>query len=231
MNSEIIDVLLVDDHPIVREGIRSLLADRAQIRVVGEAADGTQAIEQVRRLRPQVVVMDIGLPEINGLEVTRRLSEETPDTRVVILTVYDNREYIVQALRCGALGYIVKNSPSDDLVRAIETVHRGELCYPGRIAADVLRQLATQGPTDDHPEISPRERQVLALVAEGFSNREIASRLELGIRTVETHREHISQKLELHSVAELTKYAIAHGLAQIDQPAGGLPFTNPPPIR
>lgn len=216
MTDEIIDVLLVDDHPVVREGLRALLAHRPNIRVVGEATDGAEAVQQVRQLQPHVVVMDIGLPTMNGLEATQLLREEAPNTHILILTVYDNKEYIAQALRSGALGYIVKNSPADELVRAIETVHCGELCYPGRLAAEAMRELAGQGPDEDRPELSPRERQVLALLAEGYGNREVADHLGLGIRTVETHREHISKKLEMHSVAELTKYAIAHGLAHID---------------
>ena len=216
MSDAVIDVLLVDDHPIVRDGIRALLDPRPHIRVVGEARDGAEALEQVRQLQPSVVIMDVGLPTMNGLEATRALRDECPETRVVVLTVHDNKEYIIQALRCGALGYLVKNSPSDDLVRAIETVHGGELYYPGRLAAQAMRELAERGADAGPAELSPRERQVVALLAEGHSNREIADRLNLGVRTVETHRERLSLKLEIHSVAELTKYAIAHGLARID---------------
>jgi two-component system nitrate/nitrite response regulator NarL len=214
-----IDVLLVDDHPVVRDGIRAMLSAVPHISVCGSATSGLEAATMVQELQPDVVVMDIGLPDINGLEVTRQLSASHPDIRVVILTVYDNREYVLRAARVGAFGYVVKNSPSADLLRAIEAVHAGRLCFPPELSELAMQEVAQRGSElagDPHGvELSTRERQVLALIASGLSNREIADKLILSIRTIETHRQHLMDKLDIHSVAGLTKYSIAEGLTPL----------------
>ena len=211
-----IRVLLVDDHPIVRDGIRALLAECQHILVSGEAVDGEDSLRQVESMSPDIVVMDIGLPKMNGLEATRMITEKYPATRVVVLTIYDNKEYAFQALRSGARGYIIKNAPSEDLIAAIETVHGGGLYFPEEVSQMVVQQIADQSDAEERPELTRRECQVLALIAEGLSNRDIAVRLSVSVRTVETHREHIIRKLDIHSVAGLTKYAINQGLTAID---------------
>ena len=198
-----IEVLLVDDHPIVRDGIKSLLAEVPHVSVTGEATDGHEAVERAGALNPDVVIMDIGLPTLNGLEATKLLLEEAPHARVIVLTVYDNKEYVLQALQVGARGYIIKNTPSDELVRAIETVHRGALYFPENVSSMIVEQFV-ENEAEDRAELTRRERQVLGLIAEGHSNRDLADRLKLSVRTIETHREHIMRKLDIHSVAGLT---------------------------
>ncbi|MDA0336629.1 MAG: response regulator transcription factor [bacterium] len=220
MSRPIIDVLLVDDHPVVRDGISAMLSSVPHINVCGGATGGLEGVLLAQQLRPDVVVMDIGLPDINGLEATRQLSANQPEIRVVILTVYDNREYVLRAARVGARGYVVKNSPAADLLHAIESVYEGHFCFPPAHAALVLTELAELDAdlTEDRSsgELSTRERQVLALIAGGLSNRDIADRLALSVRTVETHRQHVMNKLDIHSVAGLTKYSIAEGLTHLD---------------
>lgn len=202
----------------MRDGISAMLSTVAHINVCGSAKEGLEAVELAQRLRPDVVIMDIGLPDINGLEATRQLAATQPEARVV-LTVYDNREYVLRAARVGARGYLVKNSPAALLLEAIETVHEGRLCYPAELMEPVLKEVARRGAELDggngSAELSTRERQVLALIAGGLSNREIADRLRLSVRTIETHRQHVMDKLDIHSVAGLTKYAIAEGLTHL----------------
>jgi len=219
VSQRLIDVLLVDDHPVVRDGISAMLSTVAHINVCGSAKEGLEAVELAQRLRPDVVIMDIGLPDINGLEATRQLAATQPEARVIVLTVYDNREYVLRAARVGARGYLVKNSPAALLLEAIETVHAGRLCYPAELMEPVLKEVARRSAELDggngSAELSTRERQVLALIAGGLSNREIADRLRLSVRTIETHRQHVMDKLDIHSVAGLTKYAIAEGLTHL----------------
>jgi two-component system, NarL family, nitrate/nitrite response regulator NarL len=219
MNGAKIDVLLVDDHPVVRDGINAMLSAVPHINVCGSATGGLEAVTMAEQLHPDVVIMDIGLPDVNGLEATRQLSVSQPDVRVVILMVYDNREYVLRAARVGARGYLVKNSPSADLLRAIETVYEGRLCFPQELAELVLQEVSQRsaeiGQDRSTVELSTRERQVLALIAGGLSNREIADRLALSVRTIETHRQHVMDKLDIHSVAGLTKYAISEGLTHL----------------
>lgn len=213
-----IRILLVDDHPVVRDGIRAALAQAPHMSVCGDATGGIEAVALGQQLDPDVVIMDIGLPDINGLEATRLLVETRPQTRVVILTVYDNRESALKAARLGARGYLVKSSPAAVLLEAIETVHADRLFFPPELAEPVARELARRAPESEAaepPELSGRERQVLTLVADGLSNREVAERLTLSVRTVEAHRERIMDKLEIRNVAGLTKYAIAEGFARI----------------
>ena len=211
-----IEVLLVDDHPIVMEGIKAMLAECDHIRVSGEASDGEAALRRTQELNPDVVIMDIGLPGMNGLEATRLLLEAVPGTRVIILTIYDNKEYVLQAVNVGARGYIVKNAPLGELVGAIEAVHSGKSCFPEHLSGDVAETLAQRSDPTYSEQLTRRERQVLTLIAGGCSNRDAAARLGLSVRTVETHRKHVMIKLGIRSVAGLTKYAINRGLTGID---------------
>ncbi len=220
MSRPTIDVLLVDDHPVIRDGITAMLSSVPHINVCGSATGGLEGVLMAQQLQPDVVIMDIGLPDINGLEATWQLSANQPGIRVVILTVYDNREYVLRAARVGARGYVMKNSPAADLLHAIESVYEGHLCFPPAHAALVLGELA-QLDTDlteerSSSELSMRERQVLALISGGLSNRDIADRLALSVRTIETHRQHVMNKLDIHSVAGLTKYSITEGLTHLD---------------
>lgn len=211
-----IKLLLVDDHPVVREGLRSCFARLPKLAVVGEAASGEEALRLVKRLKPDVVLMDINMPGINGLVTAARMQKIAPAAKVLILSVHENREYVAEVARCGARGYILKDAPPDELVRAIESVHSGEGFFSPSIARAMLKSL---GGTDVNPAppkltwLSARERDVLALIATGATNKNISERLGVAMSTVKTLRERLMRKLDLHGVAALTQFAVAHGLA------------------
>ena len=211
-----IRVLLADDHTIVREGLRRILQDEANIEVVGEAADGHQAVEKALKLVPDVVVMDISMSRLNGLEATRRIKKAVPQVRVLILSVHKSDEYIFPTLNAGASGYVVKDAASAELISAIHTAHRGEIFLSPIISKRVVEEFVRRGEEtreeDDYERLTAREREVLQLIAEGHNNREIAEQLRISVRTVETHRVHIREKLGISTTAELTQYAIRKGL-------------------
>jgi two-component system response regulator NreC len=215
-----ITVLLAEDHTIVRKGLRSLLESRADIKVVGEAENGREAIDRVEELRPDVVVMDIGMPGLNGLEATRRIKKRFGDIQVLVLTVHTGEEYILQILRAGASGYLVKQAAPAELISAIQAVHRGEAFLSPSISKKVLEDYVQRtGATaqrDGFERLTDREREVLQLIAEAYSTREIAEQLHISIKTAETHRAHLMEKLSLHSTAELTRYAIRKGVVTLD---------------
>jgi len=216
-----INVLLVDDHPIVRKGLMLCLNNQPNLKVVGEAANGTEALVKVKELGPDVVLMDIYMPGMDGLAVTEALRKESPQTKVLILSVDSQRDHVMRILKAGARGYVLKDTPPEVLVRAIETVHAGEAFFSPAVARIALNQYVRESdPGDPMSRISGREREVLTLIAEGFSNKEIASQLNIGVRTVETHRERIMDKLDIHSVAGLTKFAIAHDMTSVDGKRG-----------
>ena len=210
-------ILLADDHKMMRDGLRALL-EKEGWQVVGEAADGHEAVALARRLRPDVVVMDISMPKLNGIDATRRMVAESRGLKVVALSMNADRRYVVAMFEAGAVGYLLKNSASDELIQAVRAV-AGDLTYvsPSIAAMVVGNVVGAAGPVakPEHP-LSPRERQVLQLLAEGHSSKEIASRLDLAVPTVETHRRQIMDKLNLRTIAELTKYAIREGLTSID---------------
>jgi DNA-binding NarL/FixJ family response regulator len=211
-----IRVLLAEDHTIVRKGLRSLLDGEAGIEVIGEAKDGREAVEKVGQLLPDVVLMDIAMPGLNGLEATRRIKKRFPEVQVVILTVHANEEYIFQILRAGASGYVVKQAAPTELLSAIQAACRGESFLSPSVSRKVIeeyiRQAEATAEENSYDQLTDREREVLQLIAEGHSNREIAELLHISIKTVETHRAHLMDKLDLHSTAELTQYAIHKGV-------------------
>jgi DNA-binding NarL/FixJ family response regulator len=211
-----IRVLLADDHAILREGLRSLLSLQDDIEVIGEAGDGQAALELAHQLQPDVVVMDIAMPVMDGLEATRRLKHVQPETRVLILSQHDNREYAFSVLQAGAAGYVLKKSGGAEVAAAIRSVCREGAFLPPAIAREVMERYIKQ-PQDEagQPRLTEREKQVLRLIAEGKSNKEIAELLCLSAKTVAAHRANIMGKLEIHSRAELVKYAIRHGLTSV----------------
>jgi two-component system nitrate/nitrite response regulator NarL len=213
-----IRLLLVDDHPVVRRGMRSCLEDIKHVEVVDEAVDGKEAMEKVRALSPDIVLMDIDMPVMNGLEATKLLREEFPDTRVLILSIHTNKEYVLQIIRSGAQGYVLKDASPADLVRAIESVDSGEPFFSPDISQIVLNQYLEEAGADASGDVklTTRERQVLAMIAGGQSNKEMANQLNVGVRTIETHRERVMNKLDIHSVAGLTKYAITNGIVKLE---------------
>ncbi len=206
-----IRVLLADDHTILRDGIRALLEDQADIEVIGEAEDGLATVRMVAQLKPDVVVMDIAMPLLNGLEATRQIQRDFPLVRVLILTMHENEEYIRQVLAAGALGYVLKDAAARDLLDAIRSVNRGEAVLSPAITRLVIEDYLRWGdipPEDTSNRLTPREREVLQLIAEGYTNKQIAEILSLSIKTVQSHRTNMMSKLDLHDRGELIKYAI-----------------------
>jgi two-component system nitrate/nitrite response regulator NarL len=217
---QLIKVLLVDDHPFVLEGIRSCLQARGQFEIVGEASNGKEAIDKTRDLGPDVVVMDISMPVMNGLEATRHLRKAVPGAKVLILTMHEKREFTSEIIESGARGYVPKNTSPNELVRAIEMVHQGETFFSPTITEAFLKEYVESAGKPrpvKGPELSLREREVLTLIAEGFSNKEAGGLLGVSVRTVEKHRERIMNKLGLHSVVELTKYAIGNQMVRVSE--------------
>ncbi len=212
-----IRVLLVDDHTMFREGIRSLLQSYEDVEIVGEATDGREAIEKVHQLAPEVVLMDIAMPGMGGLEATRRIRREYSDVRVLVLTQHEDSEYILSMIRAGAKGYIAKTATASELVSAIRTVHKGEsFLYPSAAKALVEEYLTRAGGEEtEYERLTDREREVLQLVAEGHTNREIADRLFISVKTVLRHRTNMMEKLDFHNRTELIKYAMSKGLIEM----------------
>ncbi len=214
-----IRLLLVDDHPIVLDGLKSHLSAHADLAVAGEATDGEQALRKARQLSPDIILLDISMPRLNGLEFMETLRRESPAARVIVLTMHDSPEYITQTIRLGARGYLLKDTSPAELIRAIKAVHAGEVYFSAVVSQMVVETAVKGGFQSEGRRLDPlteREHEVLALIAEGLSNKEIAGRLQLGVRTIETHRERIMRKLNVHSVAGLTRFAIARGLVKLD---------------
>jgi len=204
-------ILFVDDHPLVCEGVRSCLAQVPHLKFVGEATDGEEALRLVGTLQPDVVLMDVNMPKMNGIQTTARLRDHHPTCRVLGFSVHHQREYVLQLIHAGACGYVTKDAPPAELIRAIEVVGAGGSYFTDQ-AAGALR---SNSPSAKKSVLSAREREVVALVAEGLSNKLIADRLGVSVRTVESHRHRVMGKLDIYSVAKLTSYAIAQGLVRV----------------
>jgi two-component system, NarL family, nitrate/nitrite response regulator NarL len=212
-----IKVLIVDDHPVVRKGLQSCLAAKENLKIVGECADGADAIKQAREQQPDIVLVDMQMPGMDGLALTEALKKDAPACKVLILSMQGQRDAVLRIIRAGARGYVLKDAPTEELVRAIETVQAGEAYFSGPVAKIALNQYVNEADeTKPVAKLSEREREVLALIAEGKSNKEIAMNLGIGVRTTETHRERIMRKLDIHSVAGLTKFAIANGISSLE---------------
>jgi DNA-binding NarL/FixJ family response regulator len=210
-----IRILLVDDHLIVREGIRACISDRSNILVVGEAADGIEAIQKACALKPDVVLMDINMPRMGGLEAAKRLKSECPATKVLILTVHNSKEYLTGMMQSGAQGYDIKDTSPPDLIRAIEAVHKGGAYFAPEIASLLLESPGSAQAKSARPgldRLGPRERECLIYISQGLSSKEIAQKMGVSLRTCETHRQRMMEKLGIHSVAGLTRLAIEENL-------------------
>lgn len=214
-----IRVVLADDHRMMREGIRALLERQKDIEIVGEAADGREAVRLATQLSPDLVVMDVSMPLLNGIEATRQIRRDCPDVSVLILTVHESEEYVAQLLAAGADGYIIKRAAGDELVSAIRAVNQGEaFLYPSVarvVIEDYVRRLKQGEGLGVQDVLTDREREVLQLIAEGYTNREIADLLHVSIKTVQSHRSKIMNKLDLHDRGELIKYAIQQGIIHL----------------
>jgi DNA-binding NarL/FixJ family response regulator len=206
-----VKILLADDHKIIRSGLRELIEKEDRFKVVAEAGTGRSAVEKCLELVPDVVLMDISMPDLNGIDATRRLIGDMPETKIIILSVHSGRRIVAETFKAGASGYLLKNCSSDEMLAAINAVLAGETYLSPKIASivreDYLRFLKRDEPSKSS-NLSPREREVLQLLAEGLNTKEIAFSLDLSVKTVEVHRLNIMNKLNLHSIAELTKYAI-----------------------
>ena len=208
---------MVEDHNLVRAGIRSLLDSFQDIDVVGEAANGRDALRMTRQLGPEVVLMDISMPELNGMEATGRLEKCCPDSKVLMLSMHNDEEYVAQSLRAGARGYLVKDAATKELELAIHTLARGEIYISSSVSMSVVDKLmADDSDGSALNQLTSRQREILQLVAEGCSTREIAERLSLSIKTVETHRTHLMERLEIRDVPGLVRFALKAGLIQSD---------------
>jgi DNA-binding NarL/FixJ family response regulator len=215
-----ITVLLADDHRMVREGFRLLLETQSDIRVTGEAGTGRDAIQQVKKLKPDVVLMDIAMPEINGIDATREICQALPSTKVIVLSMHSTSQHIFRAIKAGARGYILKESAGEDVINAIRTVHRGQLFLCREISESVVRDYISNRhiteAQDPLAKLTDRERQILQLLVEGTPNAKIADLLFLSPKTVETYRSHLMHKLGISDLPHLVKFAIQHGLTTLE---------------
>ncbi|HKW29739.1 MAG TPA: response regulator transcription factor [Verrucomicrobiae bacterium] len=205
-------VLLADDHKMVREGLRLLIDNQPDMHVAGEAANGREVLQLVRELKPDIVVMDLSMPELNGLQATERLKAEAPQIKVVAITANEDESYLRQLCKAGAVGYVLKRSAGDELVKAIGAVARGEVYYEATLAGKALAKQMTGGKSEiGLTELSDREKEVLILLAWGYSNKEIAGKLNLSVKTVETYKVRIGEKLGLRSRTAMVQYALRQG--------------------
>lgn len=211
MNSRKTRILLVDDHSVVRQGFRMILSAQPDLEVIGEAGDGLQAVERVGELQPDVVVMDVSMPGLNGIEATRRIMEIAPRCRVLALSMHRDAVYVREILRAGARGYLLKDAFDQDLVNAVRSIAQGQ-AYLSPAISDAVLSDYRKHVTDPIDLLTSREREVLQLIAEGQTNKEIATRLNLSVYTVEAHRGRIMEKLNLHSTGELVRFALRKGL-------------------
>lgn len=214
-----IQILLADDHAIVRQGLRVLLESEEKFKVIGEAGDGLETMEMVKKLKPDVVVLDVMMPNLNGLEAARQLSKQFPRTKIIILSMYDDESFVLEALGNGASGYVLKDSTSKDLVSAINEVVAGRRYLSPPLsdrAIAAYQQFAQSGTFDKYDTLTTREREVLQLTVEGRTNGEIANTLKISVRTAETHRANLMKKLNIHAQADLIRYAIKRGIIPMD---------------
>jgi two-component system, NarL family, response regulator NreC len=209
-------ILLADDHTMVRQGLRKVLEERPEWDVVAEASDGREAVRLAEQHRPDVAIVDVAMPLLNGIETTRQIAKRVPATRVLVLSMHSDEAYVTQILQAGATGYLLKDSADVDLMQAVSAVSVGKSFFSPAIARvmldDYVRQLADKGITDRYDSLSHREREIFQLIAEGKTNKEIAALLSVSPSTVDTHRGHIMEKLDLHSAAEIVLYAVRRGV-------------------
>jgi DNA-binding NarL/FixJ family response regulator len=216
-----IGIFLVDDHQLVRDGIKALLMSAEDLTILGEASSGKECFEKIALEPPDILILDISLPDTTGIEITKRVSVEYPQTRVLILSMYTNEDFIFNAVKAGARGYLPKNTSREELLAAIQAIYQGEEFFADSISRIMLKSYVRKAKEDDNMPLrgpvplTTREIEILKLFAEGFINKEISDKLDISIRTVETHKNHIMKKLELKSTVELIKYAIRNKIVEI----------------
>ena len=209
-------IVLGDDHTLMRQGVRKILEDQPEWQVIAEASDGREAVKQTLALKPDVAIVDIGMPLLNGIEATRQIVRRLPNAHVLILSMHSDEAYITRALQAGAQGYLLKDCADTELIRAVTSVSTGKSFFSPAVARvmldDYVRHLASKGIADRYDALSEREREIFQLVAEGYSNKEVAELLHVSPATVETHRAHILEKLDVHNTAELVLFAVRRGV-------------------
>lgn len=216
MTEKTIKIVIVDDHQVVIDGFMARLQLEPDITVVGTASNGLEALEVIQHTEPDVILMDISMPIMNGIDATERINTDNPDAKVLMLTMHDNREYIMKVMQVGAMGYMLKDTSAEKMVQAIKTVSQGATYFCGKASQTIFAQTVVPAP-ENTPAINPlsrREEGILQAVAQGLSSKQIAKTLNISYRTVETHRQNIKHKLDLHSTAELAKYAVEKGLVK-----------------
>jgi DNA-binding NarL/FixJ family response regulator len=214
-----IQILLADDHEVVRKGLRALLESQPGWKVVAEATDGREAVEKARDMHPDVAIVDIGMPSLNGLEATRQIVKKAPRTRVLVLTMHDTNPLIQQVVKAGARGYVLKSDVASDLVSAVEALCRDQTFFTSKVSQIILDRYVgkaegAEGSPDPDSPLTPREREVVQLLAEGKSSKEVAAVLGISVKTAETHRINLMRKLDCHSVAEVVRYAVRNLIAE-----------------
>ncbi|UCB52045.1 MAG: response regulator transcription factor [Candidatus Zixiibacteriota bacterium] len=215
-----IKLLVADDHKIFRQGIKKLLEEESDLQVVGEASDGRDAVKKATELKPDVILMDIAMANLNGLEATRHIKKQLPSAKVIMVTMHKNEEYVLQSFQAGASGFILKEGAVEELVSAIRSIHSDKSFLSPSISKTLIdaymRKMETGKTETPFDLLTDREREVLQLIAEGYTNREVAKSLFISVKTVEAHRAHIMQKLNIHDIAKLVKYAIQKGLVDLN---------------
>ncbi len=213
-------LLIADDHKIFRQGIKKLLEEEPDLQVVGEAADGREVVKKATELKPDVILMDIAMANLNGLEATKQIKKVLPESKIIMLTMHKNEEYVLQSFQAGASGYILKEGAVEELVSAIRSINQDKSFLSPTVSKTLvdayLRKMETGKTETPFDLLTDREREVLQLIAEGFTNREVAKQLFISVKTVEAHRAHIMQKLNIHDIAKLVKYAIQKGLVDLN---------------
>ncbi|HWD90872.1 MAG TPA: response regulator transcription factor [Verrucomicrobiae bacterium] len=209
-------ILLVDDHPVLRKGLISCLSDRAGFAVVGEASDGLEAIRKVGELQPDIVLMDVEMPHLDGLAATESICKKYPGTKVLVLSMHNNPDYVVRAIQKGARGFALKSLPSEELIKAIEIVQRGEPFFSAQSVSNARNQASKAEGAPHSTDLFEREKEVLVHLAAGFGNKEIGEILSISVRTVESHRARLMRKLNIHTIAGLTRYALSHGYISLN---------------
>ena len=221
-----IKVLLVDDHTVVREGLRFLLETEGDIKVIAEAKHGREAVQMTEKLRPDLVLMDIAMPFLNGVEAARQIMKTCPETKILVLSSYEEDEYIRKLIQAGVGGYLLKHTVADDLVRAVREVHKGNAYFSPSISKRLSNSwqlfAENRAPNKMNEHLTTREAEILQLIAEGFANKQIADIIGISIKTVEKHRQAVMDKLGLHEVASLTRYAIQKGIVELKRPPQGM---------
>jgi DNA-binding NarL/FixJ family response regulator len=216
-----VKILLADDHKIMREGLKALLEKQLDIQVMAEAENGLEAVRLTRKIKPDIVIMDIGMEELNGIEATRQIVAEVPGVKIIALSMHSDKRFVIEMLKAGAFGYLLKDSAPEELTSAIRAVAANQPYLSPKITDVVLKDylgaLSLQTEPTAFTVLTPREREVLQLIAEGNTTKEIASALQVSVKTIETHRQQMMEKLNIRSVAELTKYAIREGLTSLDR--------------